>query len=174
MIDEVLIQGGLAAAAGLGVAVGGIYFIEKKAAMGAETGQLSQEQVNKFAMEGSEAENKFSGSDQTLDDLIAAMETAQVLACFLRSRAMCVAQQRRAGSRAQRQRWHRARLLETHARLLVCNKQHTHTHTHTPSARARACQHPVTRVPRQEFPPLIVFFVLSTRPCAILIPCHCA
>ena len=91
MIDEVLIQGGLAAAAGLGVAVGGIYFIEKKAAMGAEVGQLSQEQVNKFAMEGSDAENKFSGSDQTLDDLIAAMETAQVLACFMPSRALCVA-----------------------------------------------------------------------------------
>jgi len=74
MVDAVLVQGALAAAAGLGVAVGGIYFIETKAAKE----NLTDKQYNEFAMDGSDAENKFSGSDQTLDDLINAMEVAQV------------------------------------------------------------------------------------------------
>eukprot|EP00277_Geminigera_cryophila_P003699 CAMPEP_0179419698 /NCGR_PEP_ID=MMETSP0799-20121207/8747_1 /TAXON_ID=46947 /ORGANISM="Geminigera cryophila, Strain CCMP2564" /LENGTH=157 /DNA_ID=CAMNT_0021193207 /DNA_START=21 /DNA_END=494 /DNA_ORIENTATION=+ len=73
MVDAVLLQGALAAAAGLGVAVGGIYFIETKAAKE----NLTDKQYNEFAMDGSDAENKFSGSDQTLDDLINAMEVAQ-------------------------------------------------------------------------------------------------
>jgi hypothetical protein len=78
MIDDAVLQGGLAAAAGLGVAVGGIFFIERKAAGGGD--KLTEQQYNKIAgsMEGSDAENKFSGSDQTLDDLIAGMEQAQV------------------------------------------------------------------------------------------------
>ena len=46
---------------------------------------------------GSYAENEISGSDQTLDDLIAAMETAQILACFVPSRLLCALQLRRAG-----------------------------------------------------------------------------
>ena len=74
-----VVQGALAAAAGLGTAVAGIYFIEKKAAEGGD--KLSETQYTKIAgsMDGSDAENKFSGSDQTLDDLIAAMEAAQVI-----------------------------------------------------------------------------------------------
>ena len=79
MVDDVVVQGALAAAAGLGTAVAGIYFIEKKAAEGGD--KLSETQYTKIAgsMDGSDAENKFSGSDQTLDDLIAAMEAAQVI-----------------------------------------------------------------------------------------------
>jgi hypothetical protein len=77
-VDIDLVQAGAAAAAGLGVAVGGIYFIENKA-----KGANEEEMVDKMArmgvaMEGAEGENKFSGSDQTLDDLINAMEEAQV------------------------------------------------------------------------------------------------
>lgn len=77
MVDEVLIQGGLAAAAGLGVAIGGIYFIEKKAAA-ADADQMVEKMAGMgIAMEGAEGSNQFSGSDQSLDGLIAAMEEAQ-------------------------------------------------------------------------------------------------
>ena len=81
MVDDVMIQGGLAAAAGLGVAIGGIYFIEKKAAGADEEEMLDKMGRMGVAMEGAEPENKFSGSDQTLDDLIAGMEEAQVCTC---------------------------------------------------------------------------------------------
>jgi hypothetical protein len=83
MVDEVLIQGGLAAAAGLGVAIGGIYFIEKKAAA-ADADQMVEKMAGMgIAMEGAEGSNQFSGSDQSLDGLIAAMEEAQVIALLL-------------------------------------------------------------------------------------------
>ena len=76
-VDIDLVQAG-AAAAGLGVAVGGIYFIESKAKGQDEEAMIDKMGKMGIAMEGAEAENQFSGSDQTLDDLINAMEEAQV------------------------------------------------------------------------------------------------
>merc|ERR1719199_1213119 len=77
MVDEVMIQGGLAAAAGLGVAIGGIYFIEKKAAAADADEMVDKMAGMGIAMEGAEGSNQFSGSDQSLDALIAGMEEAQ-------------------------------------------------------------------------------------------------
>lgn len=77
-VDIDLVQAGAAAAAGLGVAVGGIYFIESKAKGQDEEAMIDKMGKMGIAMEGAEAENQFSGSDQTLDDLINAMEEAQV------------------------------------------------------------------------------------------------
>ena len=77
MVDEVMIQGGLAAAAGLGVAIGGIYFIEKKAAAADADEMVDKMAGMGIAMEGAEGQNQFSGSDQTLDSLIRGLEEAQ-------------------------------------------------------------------------------------------------
>ena len=105
MVDAVLLQGGLAAAAGLGVAIGGIYFIEKKAAS-ADADEMVEKMAGMgIAMEGAEGSNQFSGSDQSLDALIAGMEEAQVDSVLPLRAPLCVAQRARSGSLTQRSSW---------------------------------------------------------------------
>jgi len=105
MVDAVLLQGGLAAAAGLSVAIGGIYFIEKKAAS-ADADEMVEKMAGMgIAMEGAEGSNQFSGSDQSLDALIAGMEEAQVDSVLPSRAPLCVAQRARSGPLTQRSSW---------------------------------------------------------------------
>eukprot|EP00960_Hanusia_phi_P048626 759067-Hanusia_phi.AAC.2 len=76
-LDDGTVAGAIAALAGIGVAVGGIYFVEQRAKTSSSgmTEQLYTKLASK--MDGADAENKFSGTDQTLESLIAGMEEAQ-------------------------------------------------------------------------------------------------
>jgi hypothetical protein len=78
-MDSSILPGVIAGAAGLGISVGALWWTEQRAVSSIE--KLSEDQMTKLAakMDGGDAENKFSGSDQNLDSLIAGMETAQVL-----------------------------------------------------------------------------------------------
>ena len=79
-LDDSTVAGAIAALAGIGVAVGGIYFVEQRAKT--SSSGMSEQLYTKLAskMDGADAENKFSGSDQTLESLIAGMEEAQAYA----------------------------------------------------------------------------------------------
>jgi hypothetical protein len=78
MIDESTIPAIAAGAAGVAAAVGILYTIEVAGQKSVQ--KMDDELMNKLAakVDGGDAENKFSGSDQTLDQLIAGMESAQV------------------------------------------------------------------------------------------------
>ncbi len=71
-----------AGAAGVAAAVGILATIEYAGMKSAD--KLDEQLMTKLAskVDGGDAENKFSGSDQTLNDLISNMEEAQV--CKLR------------------------------------------------------------------------------------------
>jgi hypothetical protein len=62
-----------------------IVAVEPKRDRSNETYIYAVQLMTKLAskVDGGDAENKFSGSDQSLDALIAAMEEAQVLSCDL-------------------------------------------------------------------------------------------
>mmetsp|Transcript_23580 Transcript_23580/g.36872 ORF Transcript_23580/g.36872 Transcript_23580/m.36872 type:complete len:153 (-) Transcript_23580:753-1211(-) len=79
MIDEALLQGGAAAIAGFGLSWGLVAFVDDRGKKSSEVGQIDDQLMTRLAskMDGGEAENKFSGTDQTLDSLIAGMEEAQ-------------------------------------------------------------------------------------------------
>eukprot|EP00285_Hemiselmis_virescens_P018786 CAMPEP_0173376954 /NCGR_PEP_ID=MMETSP1356-20130122/100_1 /TAXON_ID=77927 ORGANISM="Hemiselmis virescens, Strain PCC157" /NCGR_SAMPLE_ID=MMETSP1356 /ASSEMBLY_ACC=CAM_ASM_000847 /LENGTH=147 /DNA_ID=CAMNT_0014329523 /DNA_START=32 /DNA_END=475 /DNA_ORIENTATION=- len=76
-IDPAVVQGGLVAIAGTSFGVGFLWLIENQGVKSAE--RMDEVQLTKLnaKIDGGEAENKFSGSDQSIDDLIAAMDAAQ-------------------------------------------------------------------------------------------------
>mmetsp|Transcript_834 Transcript_834/g.1706 ORF Transcript_834/g.1706 Transcript_834/m.1706 type:complete len:150 (+) Transcript_834:58-507(+) len=77
MIDESMIPAIAAGGAGVAAAVGILYTIEVAGAKSVD--KIDEELMTKLAskVDGGDAENKFMGSDQTLDSLIAGMEQAQ-------------------------------------------------------------------------------------------------
>ncbi len=79
MEDGSLVPAIAAGAAGVAAAVGILYTIEVAGVRSAD--KIDDQLMTKLAskVDGGDAENKFSGSDQTLDSLISAMESAQVM-----------------------------------------------------------------------------------------------
>eukprot|EP00286_Rhodomonas_abbreviata_P000013 CAMPEP_0181288334 /NCGR_PEP_ID=MMETSP1101-20121128/277_1 /TAXON_ID=46948 /ORGANISM="Rhodomonas abbreviata, Strain Caron Lab Isolate" /LENGTH=148 /DNA_ID=CAMNT_0023392449 /DNA_START=54 /DNA_END=500 /DNA_ORIENTATION=+ len=77
MVEDSILPAVAAGAAGVAAAVGILVTIEKAGERNVD--KIDDQLMTKLAskVDGGDAENKFSGSDQTLDALIAAMEDAQ-------------------------------------------------------------------------------------------------
>lgn len=78
MAVDPVVQGVTAGLTGITAAVTILYTIERQGVRSAERMDAQLRTKLESKIDGGDAENKFSGTDQTLDDLIANMEAAQV------------------------------------------------------------------------------------------------